>query len=138
MEDVAAEIDRCLARIGVSYESVITSTIPGFVRDYSDTVFTKVVQRCFTRNFVQRRECAGLCGSKATQRCHGRGEERPVLLGRVLRRMCPAGCDDNIRITVKLRDVVVAFLKEHKHSPGFGFKCAPCHRAEHVPLSSPM
>jgi hypothetical protein len=64
------------------------------------------------------------CKGPSKDRCHGLGEERPVLIKRALERVYP----DTTK-TIVLKEIIIAFLEEHK-STKFTFKCSKCHRAE--------
>ena len=93
------------------------------VRMLSDSVMTNAVQRFFTRAYVSRQTCPE-CGEPAQERCHARGEERPVLLKRALDRLDPDGSRP-----LPMLSILEAFFNEHKWS-GFTFKCSNCHRKE--------
>ena len=94
-----------------------------FVRDYSNSLFARLITDTFTASYVQSFQCPD-CGNTAKERCHGIGEERPILIERALRR-CKAKCNT----PVPLKDILVAFLEEHK-TTRFTFKCSFCHKLE--------
>lgn len=132
MEPLAAYVDRRIRQRFLQrperYRVVLGGQSPEeLVSDLSGTVFSKEIQCFFTNGFVRSHACAGRCGRQATERCHGAGEERPVLLLRALRRLWPAAGGP---AALGLREVLVAFMEEHKTSAGFCFKCARCHAAE--------
>jgi hypothetical protein len=60
------------------------------------------------------------CGQPSQDRCHGVGEERGVLLQRVL---------DRLVFPVSLEVIVCDFLGEHKLT-GFRLQCKECHKQE--------
>ena len=94
-----------------------------FVRDYSKCVFTNLVRDTFTSSYMKKFACSD-CEAPATDRCHGVGESRPLLLKRALARVWP---DTSKPITMK--EIIVAFLEEHKNTK-FTFKCHQCHLKE--------
>jgi hypothetical protein len=102
---------------------VVDTSHDDFVRDYSSSVFTNLVHATFSKTRLAKYPCSD-CGAPSTDRCHGIGEERPVLLRRALERVWP-----DTSKPVLLRDIVVAFLEEHKTTK-FTFKCHPCHLKE--------
>jgi hypothetical protein len=92
-------------------------------RDFSDCVFTNLVHDTFTKSYMKKHSCSD-CGQPSTDRCHGIGEERPVLLKKALARVWP-----DTSKPIMLKDIVIAFLEEHKHT-SFTFKCRQCHKNE--------
>jgi hypothetical protein len=94
-----------------------------FVQDYSGSLFAKIINDNFTKAYVQSFQCPD-CGDVAKERCHGVGEERPILVERALRR-CKAKCNT----PVVLKDIIIAFMEEHKTTQ-FTFKCTNCHKKE--------
>lgn len=104
------------------YQVVIT-THDAFISEFASCVFTNFIRDTFTKAFVSQYVCSD-CKGVPEQRCHGIGDERPVLIRRALERIWP----DTTRPVV-MRDVMIAFLQEHKGTK-FTFKCASCHLAE--------
>lgn len=88
----------------------------------SSNICTNYIQRLFTPTYMKKHPCA--CGNPSQERCHGIGEERPLLLKRALHRL-----RGNTTKSVLLRDVVIAFFEEHKTTQ-FTFKCKRCHKNE--------
>jgi len=103
--------------------TIINTTHESIRRDFSDCVFTNLVHATFTRSYMKKFPC-GECGQPSTDRCHGIGEERPILLKSALERVWP----DTTK-PIMLKDIVIAFLEEHKHT-SFTFKCHQCHKNE--------
>ncbi len=93
------------------------------VSDFKNNVFTNLIQSTFTKSYLKRHPCAD-CGKPATDRCHGVGEERPVLLRRALERIHPDPTQP-----IVLKTIIIAFLEEHIQTR-FTFKCKACHKAE--------
>ena len=88
----------------------------------STYLFANLVKQFFTRQYVARQICPD-CGVKATQRCHGKGEERGVLLERALSKIMQNTEEGG---GFMFDDLVYAFFREHKNTT-FTFKCAACH-----------
>lgn len=93
------------------------------IRDFSDSFFARFITTTFTRSYVSQHLCPD-CGKQAEQRCHGVGEERPILIRRALERVYP-----NISKSIELKDILIAFLEEHKYTR-FALKCTKCHKKE--------
>jgi hypothetical protein len=110
------------------------------VKDFANNICTNLIHDVFTPAYLKRFPCAG-CNGKSEQRCHGKGEERPELLRRALRKVNP-----DITVRISLREIMVAFLEEHTLSMGFTFKCAACHKDErksalsntHIPINNTL
>ena len=94
-----------------------------FIRDYSSNVFTNLIRYTFSASYLVKYPCSD-CGKASTDRCHGIGEERPVLLKRALERIW-----SDTSKPIAMKDIVVAFLEEHKTTK-FTFKCHACHLNE--------
>jgi len=103
--------------------SLIDTTHDDFIRDYASCLFTNLVRDIFTKAYLRRFNCSD-CGSKAEQRCHGKNEARPLLIRRALQKVYT-----DISKPVKMKDIVIAFLEEHKQT-SFNFKCKKCHDIE--------
>lgn len=91
----------------------------------SSNICTNYIQRVFTKTYMKKHPCS--CGKPSKERCHGIGEERPVLLLRALHRL-----RGNTKNSVYIRDLIVAFFEEHKTTQ-FTFKCKECHAKEPKP-----
>jgi len=102
---------------------IIDTTHDDFVRDYARCVFTNLVRDVFTRTYLKKFKCPD-CGGNSEQRCHGKGEDRPLLIRRALQRVYP-----DISKPVKMKEIIIAFLEEHK-TTSFTFKCKKCHDIE--------
>jgi hypothetical protein len=103
--------------------SIINTTHNDFVRDFASCLFTNLIRDVFTRAYLKRFTCED-CGGKSEQRCHGKNEDRPLLIRRALHKVYP-----DISKPVKLKNIVIAFLEEHK-TTNFTFKCKVCHDIE--------
>ena len=98
-----------------SHESII--------RTFSDCIFTNLVHDTFSRTYMKKYPCSD-CAEPSTDRCHGIGEERPILLKKAMERVWP-----DMTKQIVLKEIVIAFLEEHK-STSFTFKCRQCHKNE--------
>lgn len=104
---------------------VIDTSHEDFIKDYSTNVFTNLVRNTFTKSYIKKFPCSD-CGELSKERCHGIGEERPLLLKRALEKTWN---DTTIPITMK--QIIIAFLEEHKYTK-FTFKCSKCHKNEKI------
>ena len=93
------------------------------IRDFSANVFTNLICNTFTVSYLAKHPCSD-CKKPSKERCHGIGEERPILLKKALERVYP-----DTTIPVILKEILIAFLEEHKTTK-FTFKCSDCHKAE--------
>jgi hypothetical protein len=96
-----------------------------FIRDYSVAIFVNIVRSAFSITYVKQFMCSD-CGQPSQERCHGIGDERPILLRRALEKVWS---DTSKPITMK--KIIIAFLEEHKYTK-FTFKCRICHRNEEI------
>ena len=122
----SAYIDRQIEALRQSdkWSTKITDTThEEFIRDFSSNVFTNFIRTTFTATYLKQHPCSD-CKKPSKERCHGIGEERPILIRRALERVYP----DSSK-SVMIREVLIAFLEEHKTTK-FTFKCSDCHRAE--------
>ncbi len=94
-----------------------------FIKDFGANVFTNLIRNTFTASYLQKHNCAD-CKKPSKERCHGIGEERPILIKRALEKVYPNKSD-----IVVLKDIIIAFLEEHKTTK-FTFKCTECHKNE--------
>jgi len=104
---------------------IINTTHQEFIDDFAHNVFTNLIRNTFTATYLKKYPCSD-CNHPSKERCHGIGEERPVLIDRALKRIYP---DVTKEITIK--DILIAFLEEHK-STKFTFKCTSCHKNEKI------
>jgi hypothetical protein len=95
-----------------------------FVANFAHNVFTNLIKSTFTNCYVSKHKCSDCGESCKLERCHGVGEGRPELMFRALRKVYP-----DTSGTVVLKEVVIAFLEEHK-TTRFTFKCKACHAKE--------
>jgi len=102
---------------------ITDTTHEEFIRDFNANIFTNFIRTTFTAAYLEKHPCSD-CKEPSQERCHGIGEERPILIRRALERVYP-----DISQTVMLRDILIAFLEEHKTTK-FTFKCSECHKAE--------
>ena len=125
----AAEIDRRIEAFRKSRKwntKIINTSHADFIADFGSNVFTNFVHDVFTKAYMKKHNCAD-CGKKTENRCHGIGEERPILIRRALERVWP---DTSKEIAMK--DIMIAFLEEHKNTK-FALKCKVCHVNEGKP-----
>ena len=102
---------------------ISNTTHEDFIKDFGSNVFTNLIRNTFTAAYLKKHKCSD-CKGVAKERCHGLGEERPLLIKRALEKVYP-----DITQTIRLKDVLVQFLEEHKTTK-FTFKCSECHRRE--------
>lgn len=102
---------------------IINTTHEEFIADFGSNVFTNLVKDTFTICYLKKHACSD-CGNASNERCHGIGEERPLLIKRALEKVYP-----DITKPTSLKDIIIQFLEEHKYTK-FTFKCSECHRKE--------
>ena len=93
------------------------------INEFSTCIFTNLIKKTFTASYLAKHPCSD-CKKPSKERCHGIGEERPLLLKKALERVYP-----DTTIPVTLKEILIAFLEEHKTTK-FTFKCSDCHKAE--------
>jgi hypothetical protein len=103
--------------------NIVNTSHDNIIKSFSRTIFTNIVMWTFTSCYLKKHPCSD-CKGPSKDRCHGLGEERPVLIKRALEKVYP----DTTK-TIVLKEIIIAFLEEHK-STKFTFKCSKCHRAE--------
>ena len=86
-------------------------------------LFTDIVHNTFSAAYMRKHPCSD-CSKPSQQRCHGRGESRPILLRRALKKVWPDTSKD-----IKISLIIFAFLEDHKYTQ-FTFKCIECHKNE--------
>jgi hypothetical protein len=99
---------------------IIDTTHEDFIKDYASNVFTNLVQNTFTKSYIKQHHCND-CINPSTERCHGIGEERPLLIKRALEKIW----SDTTKPII-MKEIIIAFLEEHKYTK-FTFKCHDCH-----------
>jgi hypothetical protein len=102
---------------------LINTSHEDFIKDFASNVFTNLVRNTFTNTYIRRFPCAG-CNGVSRERCHGIGEERPLLIKRALEKVW----SDTTKPII-MKEIIIAFLEEHKHTK-FTFKCHSCHKNE--------
>ena len=102
---------------------LIDTSHEDFIKDYASNVFTNLVQNTFTNSYIKKFPC-NECSKPSTERCHGIGEERPLLIKRALDKVW----SDTTKYII-MKDIIIAFLEEHKYTR-FTFKCKACHKNE--------
>jgi hypothetical protein len=107
---------------------IIETSHENFIKDFGSNVFTNFVRNTFTAAYLKKYRCSD-CNNPSNERCHGIGEERPLLIKRALEKVYP-----DTSKTVILKDILIQFLEEHK-STHFTFKCSQCHRRENTRLN---
>jgi len=102
---------------------ITETTHSDFIKDFGSNVFTNFVRNTFTATYLKKHPCSD-CEKPSKERCHGIGDERPLLIKRALEKVYP-----DITKTIPLKEILIQFLEEHK-STKFTFKCSECHRKE--------
>ena len=102
---------------------LIDTSHEDFIKDYASNVFTNLVRNTFTNSYIKQFPC-GECNSPSTERCHGIGEERPLLIKRALEKVW-----SDTTQPISMKEIIIAFLEEHKYTK-FAFKCQNCHKNE--------
>ena len=102
---------------------VVDTSHQDFIKDFGSNVFTNLIRDTFTKSYVNKHLCSD-CGNLSTERCHGIGEERPLLIKKALEKVW-----NDTSKPIKMRDIIIAFLEEHKYT-NFTFKCHSCHKNE--------
>ena len=101
---------------------IVDTTHDKFIKDCGSNIFTNLVKDFFTKTYLSKHKCE--CGKPAKERCHGVGEERPLLLRKALEKVYP-----DTSQKVKLRTIIEAFIELHIDT-NLAFKCTDCHRQE--------
>lgn len=120
------EIDKIIANLQKlnKWNTKITETThTDFIKDFSSCVFTNLIRDKFTKKYLKKNPCSD-CGNPSEERCHGKGEERPILIKRALEKVYP-----DISKTITIKEILIAFIEEHKTTK-FTFKCKSCHKKE--------
>ena len=102
---------------------LIDTSHEDFIKDYASNVFTNLIKDTFTKSYINKFSCSE-CNNPSTERCHGIGDERPILIKRALEKVW---IDTTKPIIMK--EIIIAFLEEHKYTK-FTFKCHACHKNE--------
>jgi hypothetical protein len=102
---------------------IIDTSHEDFIKDYSSNVFTNLIKNTFTNTYIKQFPCSD-CNNTSTDRCHGIGEERPLLLKKALEKIW----HDTTKPII-MKQIIIAFLEEHKYTK-FTFKCKFCHKKE--------
>jgi len=104
---------------------IVETSHEDFIRDFGSNVFTNFVRNTFTATYLRDHPCSD-CDKPSKERCHGIGDERPILIKRALEKVYP-----DVSKTITLKEILIAFLEEHKTTK-FTFKCSQCHRNERI------
>ena len=102
---------------------IVDTSHEDFIKDYSTNVFTNLIRDTFTNSYIKQFPCSD-CKNPSTERCHGIGEERPLLIKKALEKVW----NDTTK-PICLKQIIIAFLEEHKYTK-FTFKCHNCHKNE--------
>jgi hypothetical protein len=89
---------------------IIDTSHEDFIQDYSSNVFTNLINSTFTKSYINKYKCSQ-CGEKATERCHGVGEERPLLIKKYLEKIW----SDTTK-SIKMKNIIIDFLEQHKYT----------------------
>ena len=95
-----------------------------FIRTYSDNVFTNEVHGIISPQKLKLHTCSDCGKCPAQERCHGIGDERPILIMRALRNVW----SDTV-FPISMEEILVEFFELHKTTK-FCFKCKACHLNE--------
>ena len=101
------------------------TTHDDFIKDFSTNIFTNLIKDTFTKTYLKKHQCSN-CKNPSKERCHGIGEERPLLIRKALEKVYP-----DILETVTLKEIIIQFLEEHKNTK-FTLKCSECHIKEKI------
>lgn len=101
------------------------TTHDDFIKDFSTNVFTNLIKNTFTKTYLKKHQCSD-CKNPSKERCHGIGEERPLLIRKALEKVYP-----DILGTIILKEIIIQFLEEHKNTK-FTLKCSDCHIKEKI------
>jgi len=96
------------------------------IKEFSSNTFTNYIYRTVIPDSYMKRYNCIECGEPAKNRCHGIGEERPLLLERALNKIRANNVEK-----IKMIDLKIAFIEEHKNT-SFDFKCVECHKNEKI------
>ena len=96
------------------------------INEFSSNTFTNYIYRTVIPDSYMKRYNCIECGEPAKNRCHGIGEERPLLLERALNKIRANNVEK-----IKMIDLKIAFIEEHKNT-SFDFKCVECHKNEKI------
>ena len=102
---------------------IVDTSHEDFIKDFGSNVFTNLIRNTFTATYLKKHPCSD-CKKPSKERCHGIGEDRPLLIKRALEKVYP----DTSKV-ISLKEILIAFLEEHK-STKFTFKCSECHKKE--------
>lgn len=109
---------------GKKWNSTIVDTShEDFIKDFGANVFTNLVKDTITKSYIKKFPCSD-CNGPATDRCHGIGEGRPLLIKRALEKVW-----SDTSKPISMMEIIIAFLEEHKYTK-FTFKCNQCHKNE--------
>jgi hypothetical protein len=103
---------------------IIDTSHEDFIKDYASNVFTNLIRDTFTKSYITKFKCNDCHDNIAMERCHGIGEERPVLIKKALEKIWK----DTTK-PIMMKQIIIAFLEEHKYTQ-FTFKCHDCHKNE--------
>lgn len=102
---------------------IVDTSHEDFIKDFGSNVFTNFIRDTFTASYLKKHPCSD-CQEQSKERCHGIGENRPILIKKALEKVYT-----DISKPVILRDILIQFLIEHKTTK-FTFKCTKCHKKE--------
>lgn len=105
------------------HSKIIDTPHDQFIKTFASNVFTNLVRDIFTSSYIKKFPCSD-CNNPSTERCHGIGEERPLLIKRALEKVW-----NDTSVPIIMEDIIIAFLEEHKYTK-FTFKCHTCHKNE--------
>ena len=65
---------------------ITETTHENFIKDFGSNVFTNLIRNTFTSAYLKKYKCSD-CINPSKERCHGIGEERPLLIKRALEKI---------------------------------------------------
>ena len=113
-----------IKKSGKYHNRVIVDSYEQFNHTFGDTILTNVNSKIIaTQPYKNKHKCED-CGGPAQQGCHGIGEERPLLIFKVLRRRCPV-----LPCEIYLDDFISEYFLAHIPTR-YALKCTACHEKE--------
>ena len=131
--DIENEMDRIKVNITKEKEEddllidFKKNRIDATVKVFSSCLFSNLIKNKIPKKFVEQFKCFD-CNRIAEQRCHGIGEERPVIVKRAFLKLREKAETEG-KDEISLKEWKIEFFEQHKGS-GFNFKCIECHAVE--------
>lgn len=103
--------------------TIIDTTHEDCIREFGSNVFTNLIRTTFPAAYLNKHACSD-CKGASNERCHGIGDERPLLIQKAREKVYP-----DISTPIARKTSIIQFLEEHTPTH-FTFKCSECHRKE--------